>query len=70
MAIPEILVGMRTVLKNVFLRKDTVKYPEVRRMPFPRSSRDSRTSRRKSKFGWRFPSAKWTRPLRRTRFPR
>ena len=36
MAIPEILVGMRTVIKNVFLRKDTVKYPEVRRMPFPR----------------------------------
>ena len=36
MAIPEILVGMRTVLKNVFLRKDTVSYPEVRRMPFPR----------------------------------
>jgi NADH-quinone oxidoreductase subunit I len=36
MAIPEILIGMRTVIKNVFLRKDTVKYPEVRRMPFPR----------------------------------
>ena len=36
MAIPEILVGMRTVLKNVFLKKDTVSYPEVRRMPFPR----------------------------------
>ncbi|MEA2452581.1 MAG: NADH-quinone oxidoreductase subunit [Actinomycetota bacterium] len=36
MAIPEIFVGMRTVIKNVFLRKDTVRYPEVRRMPFPR----------------------------------
>jgi NADH-quinone oxidoreductase chain I len=36
MAIPEILTGMRTVIKNVFLRKDTVKYPETRRMPFPR----------------------------------
>ena len=36
MAIPEILTGMRTVIKNVFLRKDTVSYPEVRRMPFPR----------------------------------
>lgn len=36
MAIPEILTGMKTVIKNVFLRKDTVGYPEVRRMPFPR----------------------------------
>lgn len=36
MAIPEILTGMRTVIKNVFLKKDTVSYPEVRRMPFPR----------------------------------
>lgn len=36
MAIPEILVGMRTVIKNVFKRKDTVGYPEVRRTPFPR----------------------------------
>jgi NADH-quinone oxidoreductase subunit I len=36
MAIPEILTGMRTVIINVFRRKDTVKYPEVRRMPFPR----------------------------------
>ncbi|HWC13104.1 MAG TPA: NADH-quinone oxidoreductase subunit NuoI [Actinomycetota bacterium] len=36
MAIPEILTGMRTVIKNAFLRKDTVRYPEVRRMPFPR----------------------------------
>jgi NADH-quinone oxidoreductase subunit I len=36
MAIPEILTGMRTVIKNVFLRKETVRYPEVRRLPFPR----------------------------------
>jgi NADH-quinone oxidoreductase subunit I len=36
MAIPEILTGMRTVIKNVFKGKDTVRYPEVRRMPFPR----------------------------------
>ena len=36
MAIPEILTGMRTVIKNVFLKKDTVGYPETRRMPFPR----------------------------------
>ena len=36
MAIPEIFVGMRTVIKNVFKRKDTVSYPEVRRTPFPR----------------------------------
>ena len=36
MAIPEIFVGMKTVIKNVFLRKDTVGYPEIRRMPFPR----------------------------------
>ena len=36
MAIPEILIGMRTVIKNVFKRKDTIGYPEVRRTPFPR----------------------------------
>jgi NADH-quinone oxidoreductase chain I len=36
MAIPEILTGMRTVITNVFRKKDTVQYPEVRRMPFPR----------------------------------
>ena len=36
MAIPEVLVGMKTVIKNVFKRKDTVSYPEVRRMPFAR----------------------------------
>ena len=36
MAIPEILTGMKVVIKNVFRRKDTVGYPEVRRLPFPR----------------------------------
>ena len=36
MAIPEILTGMRTVIRNVFRRKETVAYPEVRRMPYPR----------------------------------
>jgi NADH-quinone oxidoreductase subunit I len=36
MAVPEILIGMKTVIKNVFRRKDTVSYPEVRRLPFPR----------------------------------
>ena len=36
MAIPEILVGMRTVIKNVFKRKETIAYPETRRTPFPR----------------------------------
>jgi NADH-quinone oxidoreductase subunit I len=36
MAIPEILTGMKVVIKNVFKRKETVSYPEVRRQPFPR----------------------------------
>ena len=36
MALPEIWGGMRVVIKNVFKRKDTVGYPEVRRQPFPR----------------------------------
>ena len=36
MALPEILTGMRVVIKNVFRRKDTVAYPEERRRPFPR----------------------------------
>ena len=36
MAVPEILTGMKTVIKNVFRRKATVQYPEVRRKPFPR----------------------------------
>ena len=36
MALPEILKGMRVVIANVFRRKDTVSYPEVRREPFPR----------------------------------
>lgn len=37
MALPEILTGMKVVIKNVFKGKDTVAYPEVRRDPFPRS---------------------------------
>ena len=36
MALPEIFNGMKVVIKNVFKRKDTVAYPEVRRQPFPR----------------------------------
>ena len=36
MAIPEIFTGMRVVIRNVFRRKETVSYPEVRRQPFPR----------------------------------
>ncbi|MGH2756969.1 MAG: NADH-quinone oxidoreductase subunit NuoI [Actinomycetota bacterium] len=36
MALPEIFIGMKVVIKNVFRRKDTVAYPEVRRLPFPR----------------------------------
>jgi NADH-quinone oxidoreductase subunit I len=35
-ALPEIFNGMKVVIKNVFKRKDTVAYPEVRRQPFPR----------------------------------
>jgi NADH-quinone oxidoreductase subunit I len=35
-ALPEIFNGMRVVLMNVFKRKETVSYPEVRRQPFPR----------------------------------
>jgi NADH-quinone oxidoreductase subunit I len=35
-ALPEIFNGMRVVLTNVFKRKETVSYPEVRRQPFPR----------------------------------
>jgi NADH-quinone oxidoreductase subunit I len=35
-ALPEILGGMRVVVKNVFKRKDTIAYPEVRRRPYPR----------------------------------
>jgi NADH-quinone oxidoreductase subunit I len=35
-ALPEIWGGMRVVIKNVFKRKNTVSYPEVRRQPFPR----------------------------------
>ncbi|MDQ3957796.1 MAG: 4Fe-4S binding protein, partial [Actinomycetota bacterium] len=27
---------MKVVIKNVFQRKDTVSYPEVRRQPYPR----------------------------------
>ncbi|HET7481953.1 MAG TPA: NADH-quinone oxidoreductase subunit NuoI [Actinomycetota bacterium] len=36
MALPEILQGMKVVISNVFRRKETVSYPEVRREPFPR----------------------------------
>ena len=36
MALPEILTGMKTVIRNVFRKKETVSYPEVRRRPFPR----------------------------------
>ena len=36
MALPEILTGMKVVVRNVFRRKETVSYPEVRRQPFPR----------------------------------
>jgi NADH-quinone oxidoreductase subunit I len=35
-ALPEIAKGMFVVLRNVFRRKETVSYPEVRRRPFPR----------------------------------
>jgi NADH-quinone oxidoreductase subunit I len=35
-ALPEIARGMKVVIKNVFRRKETVSYPEVRRQPFPR----------------------------------
>jgi NADH-quinone oxidoreductase subunit I len=36
MALPEIFTGMKVVITNVFKRKDTVSYPEVRRQPYPR----------------------------------
>jgi NADH-quinone oxidoreductase subunit I len=36
MALPEILTGMKVVISNVFKKKDTVGYPEIRRRPFPR----------------------------------
>ncbi len=36
MALPEIARGMGVVVKNIFKKKDTVSYPEVRRRPFPR----------------------------------
>jgi NADH-quinone oxidoreductase subunit I len=35
-ALPEILTGMKTVIRNVFRKKETISYPEVRRKPFPR----------------------------------
>jgi NADH-quinone oxidoreductase subunit I len=35
-ALPEIFNGMKVVIGNVFRKKDTVGYPEVRRQPFPR----------------------------------
>ena len=36
MAFPEMLNGLRMVIRHVFRRKETVSYPEVRRQPFPR----------------------------------
>ncbi|CAN5539064.1 hypothetical protein BH24ACT26_BH24ACT26_09890 [soil metagenome] len=36
MALPEIFTGLKIVITNVFKKKDTVGYPEVRRQPFPR----------------------------------
>jgi NADH-quinone oxidoreductase subunit I len=36
MALPEIMTGLKVVITNVFRKKDTVSYPEVRRQPFPR----------------------------------
>ncbi len=36
MALPEILTGMKVVIRNAFKSKDTLSYPEVRRQPFPR----------------------------------
>ena len=36
MALPEIVRGMKVVIGNVFKRKQTVAYPEIRRRPFPR----------------------------------
>lgn len=36
MALPEIFGGLRVVIGNVFKKKDTISYPEVRRRPFPR----------------------------------
>ncbi|HWL66344.1 MAG TPA: NADH-quinone oxidoreductase subunit NuoI [Actinomycetota bacterium] len=36
MALPEIFRGMKVVIANVFKRKETIAYPEVRRRPFPR----------------------------------
>lgn len=36
MALPEILTGLKVVIRNVVRRKETVAYPEVRRQPFPR----------------------------------
>ena len=36
MVLPEILQGMKVVISNVFRRKDTIPYPEVRRQPYPR----------------------------------
>jgi NADH-quinone oxidoreductase subunit I len=35
-ALPEILTGLKVVIKNVFKKKETLGYPEVRRQPFPR----------------------------------
>jgi NADH-quinone oxidoreductase subunit I len=35
-ALPEIVRGMKVVISNVFKRKQTLSYPEIRRRPFPR----------------------------------
>jgi len=35
-ALPEILTGLKVVIRNVLKKKDTVAYPEARRQPWPR----------------------------------
>jgi NADH-quinone oxidoreductase chain I len=35
-ALFEIATGLKVVIKNVFKKKDTVSYPEIRRQPYPR----------------------------------
>jgi NADH-quinone oxidoreductase chain I len=35
-ALPEIMTGLKVVIRNVFRKKETVAYPEVRRQPWPR----------------------------------
>ena len=36
MALPEIMTGLKVVIRNVFRKKETIGYPEVRRQPWPR----------------------------------